>query len=39
MFNVILATSCGAAFALTAWTCGYITRVLTHTIRKDDCDC
>ncbi|MFJ4474865.1 hypothetical protein ACIQVR_06940 [Streptomyces xanthochromogenes] len=29
----------GAVLALTAWTCGLITRTVIDTIVKEDCDC
>ncbi|MFJ8384710.1 hypothetical protein ACIQ9Q_09385 [Streptomyces sp. NPDC094438] len=29
----------GAVLALTAWTCGLITRTVIDTIAKEDCDC
>ncbi|MFI6049032.1 hypothetical protein ACIBCO_02960 [Streptomyces violascens] len=29
----------GAVLALTAWTCGLITRTVIETIVKEDCDC
>ncbi|GGP72229.1 hypothetical protein [Streptomyces melanogenes] len=29
----------GAILALTAWTCGLITRTVIETIAKEDCDC
>ncbi|MFI6685345.1 hypothetical protein [Streptomyces sp. NPDC050485] len=29
----------GGVLALTAWTCGLITRTVIDTIAKEDCDC